>query len=320
MTETELHLPPPRAWVGPLLLLAGGVFIGLAPIGLRLGLDHLGPQAIAFWRYVFAIPLLFILLVAIERRMPARINGYVVLAGTFFALDIALWHWGLTLTTVANATFIVNLGNVCVGFIAWLFLKEKPKPIWFAAVLVAVIGAAALSLGGEPGGKSDIRGDVLAIGAAIMVSGYMLCSKLARNRLGAMDVIFWLTVVEAVVAGFMVIISGESFMPPTLAGFAAPAFLALAAQIGGQGLIIAGLGRTPPPARGSSAQPRTSASERIMTCANNMGTMWRFARNGSTLGHRAISALIGYLNWVASSHTSRPRRSTATVCCAWRSK
>ena len=245
MTETELHLPPPRAWVGPLLLLAGGVFIGLAPIGLRLGLDHLGPQAIAFWRYVFAIPLLFILLVAIERRMPARINGYVVLAGTFFALDIALWHWGLTLTTVANATFIVNLGNVCVGFIAWLFLKEKPKPIWFAAVLVAVIGAAALSLGGEPGGKSDIRGDVLAIGAAIMVSGYMLCSKLARNRLGAMDVIFWLTVVEAVVAGFMVIISGESFMPPTLAGFAAPAFLALAAQIGGQGLIIAGLGRTP---------------------------------------------------------------------------
>ncbi|RIJ17811.1 DMT family transporter [Henriciella mobilis] len=245
MTETELHLPPPRAWVGPLLLLAGGVFIGLAPIGLRLGLDHLGPQAIAFWRYVFAIPLLFILLVAIERRMPARINGYVVLAGTFFALDIALWHWGLTLTTVANATFIVNLGNVCVGFIAWLFLKEKPKPIWFAAVLVAVIGAAALSLGGEPGGKSDIRGDVLAIGAAIMVSGYMLCSKLARNRLGAMDVIFWLTVVEAVVAGFMVIISGESFMPPAMAGFVAPAFLALAAQIGGQGLIIAGLGRTP---------------------------------------------------------------------------
>ena len=223
MTETELHLPPPRAWVGPLLLLAGGVFIGLAPIGLRLGLDHLGPQAIAFWRYVFAIPLLFILLVAIERRMPARINGYVVLAGTFFALDIALWHWGLTLTTVANATFIVNLGNVCVGFIAWLFLKEKPKPIWFAAVLVAVIGAAALSLGGEPGGKSDIRGDVLAIGAAIMVSGYMLCSKLARNRLGAMDVIFWLTVVEAVVAGFIVLISGEAFMPPTLAGFAAPA-------------------------------------------------------------------------------------------------
>ncbi|WP_084396377.1 DMT family transporter [Henriciella aquimarina] len=245
MTETELHLPPARAWVGPLLLLAGGVMIGLAPIGLRYGLDALGPQAIAFWRYLFAIPLLFILLVGIEQRLPRQINRYVVMAGTFFALDIGLWHWGLTLTTVANATFIVNLGNICVGFVAWLFLKEKPKPIWFIAVLVAVAGAAALSLGGEAGGKTDIRGDLMALGAACLVAAYMLCSKLARNRLGAMDVIFWLTVVEAGVAALLVLVSGEAFLPATLSGFAAPAFLALAAQVGGQGLIIAGLGRTP---------------------------------------------------------------------------
>lgn len=245
MTESELNLPTARAWVGPLLLLCGGILIGLAPIGLRVGLESMGPQAIAFWRYAFAIPFLFLLLVGIERRMPARINRYVIIAGTFFALDIALWHWGLTLTTVANATFIVNLGNICVGFAAWLFLKEKPTSIWFIAVLVAVTGAAALSLGGETGGKSDIRGDMLALGAAVLVAGYMLCSKLARNRLGAMDVIFWLTVVEAGIASIVVIISGERFIPETLRGFAAPAFLALAAQVGGQGLIIAGLGRTP---------------------------------------------------------------------------
>ncbi|MEQ9316864.1 MAG: DMT family transporter [Henriciella sp.] len=245
MTQSELHVPPARAWVGPLLLLGGGTLIGLAPIGLRMGLDDLGPQAIGFWRYVLALPFLFALLLLIERRMPARINKYVILAGTFFALDIALWHWGLTLTTVANATFIVNLGNVCVGFAAWLILKEQPKPIWFVAVIVAVSGAAFLSLGGESGGKSDIRGDLLALGAAFLVSGYMLCSKMARGKLGAMDVIFWLTVVEATVAFFIVLASGESFFPATLSGFAAPAFLALAAQVGGQGLIIAGLGRTP---------------------------------------------------------------------------
>ena len=219
--------------------------IGFAPIGLRLGLDSLGPQAIAFWRYIFAIPILLVLLVVIERRGPARINRYVVLAGTFFALDIALWHWGLTLTTVANATFIVNLGNISVGFAAWLFLKERPAPIWFLAVLIAVAGAAALSLGGEAGGKSDIRGDLLALGAACLVSGYMICSKLARNRLGAMDVIFWLTVVEAGVAFLVVIVSGEAFFPATPAGFLSPLFLAFAVQLGGQGLIIAGLGRTP---------------------------------------------------------------------------
>lgn len=234
-----------RLWLGPLLLLLGGLCIGLAPIGLRFGLDTMGPQAIAFWRYTFAVPVLFVLLVGIERRLPKRIDPYVALAGTLFALDIALWHWALTLTTVANATFIVNMGNVCVGFVAWLVLKERPKPVWFLAVALAVIGAAALSLGGEAGGKTNIRGDLLAVGAAIMVAGYMLFSKLARNRLGAMDVIFWLTVTEACVAFFIVLASGERFIPETPQGFAAPLFLALAAQVGGQGLIIAGLGRTP---------------------------------------------------------------------------
>ena len=39
-----------HALAGPLMVLAGGICIGFAPIGLRLGLDDLGPQAIAFWR------------------------------------------------------------------------------------------------------------------------------------------------------------------------------------------------------------------------------------------------------------------------------
>ena len=39
--------------------------------------------------------------------------------------------------------------------------------------------------------------------------------------------------------------NGERFMPETPQGFAAPLFLAFVAQVGGQGLIIAGLGRTP---------------------------------------------------------------------------
>ena len=241
--------PPPapieRHWIGPLMVFGGGVCIGFAPIGLRLGLDDLGPQAIAFWRYAFAAPVLLALVFLVERRAPRQPNRYVLLAGTFFALDMALWHWGLTLTTVANATFIVNLGNVSVGFVAWLFLKERPTNIWFGAVLLAIAGAAALSLGGEAGGKGDIRGDLLALSAALLVSGYMLSSKLARRTLGGLETIFWLTMVEICIAGVIVSLSGEAFFPDDLSGFRAPLFLALVVQVMGQGLIIGGLGRTP---------------------------------------------------------------------------
>ena len=234
-----------KAWYGPLLVLGGGVCIGLAPIGLRLGLDDLGPQAIAFWRYTLALPFLFLLVIATKRRLPAKPNRFVVIAGTFFALDIGLWHWALTITTVANATFIVNLGNICAGLVAWIVLKERPTLIWLIAVMIALIGASALSLGGAADGKSNIRGDLIALAAAALVSCYIVAASVARRTLSGIDTIFWLTAVEIFVAALMVIGFREDFFPASLHGFTVPLFLAIVAHIGGQGLIITGLGHTP---------------------------------------------------------------------------
>ncbi|MEM7661342.1 MAG: DMT family transporter [Pseudomonadota bacterium] len=249
MTSISATAPATDRWWGPLLVLAGGVCVGFAPIGLRLGValgdDGLGPQAIAFWRYVFAAPILFALVALVERRLPARPNRFLFLAGTFFALDIALWHWSLTITTVANATFIVNLGNIGVGLLAWIFLKEHLSKTWLIAVAIALVGAAMLSLGGASEGQGDIRGDALAFAAALLVSGYMLCSKIARRSIGALDAIFWLTITEICVAALVTAISGERFIPATSAGWHAPLVLAVVAHCAGQGFIIAGIGRTP---------------------------------------------------------------------------
>lgn len=227
------------------MVLMGGICIGFAPIGLRFGLDDLGPQAIAFWRYAFAAPVLFLLILMVERRLPGKPNRFVIIAGTCFALEMGLWHWALTLTTVANSTFIVNLGNIAVGLTAWIFLKERPTRIWFFAVLIAMAGAAALTFGGGAEGNADIRGDLLALGAALLVSCYMVASKVARRSLGGLETIFWLTVVEILVGAILVLGFRESFFPAEMSGLLAPLFLALFVQVAGQGLIITGLGHTP---------------------------------------------------------------------------
>ncbi|MEL7033957.1 MAG: DMT family transporter [Pseudomonadota bacterium] len=232
-------------WFGPLMVFLGGACIGLAPIGLRLGLDDLGPQAIAFWRFALAAPVLFLIALVVNRRLPAKPNKFIIIAGTCFASQIALWHWALTLTTVANSTFIVNIGNICVGLTAWIFLKERPTKTWLLAVLIAIVGAAALSLGGAEGGKTDLRGDLLAFAAAILVSCYVVASKVARRTLSGIEAIFWLTFVEMLVAAMIVVGFGEDFFPASLSGLLVPLFLALVVQIGGQGLIITGLGHTP---------------------------------------------------------------------------
>ncbi len=241
-----------RLWLGPLMVGLGAAFVGLAPIGLRLGLDDLGAQAIAFWRYTFALPVIMLLVIIVHKRLPARPNFFIVLAGLFFALDIALWHHALTKTTVANATFIVNLGSVSVGFLAWIFLKDRPQNLWFFAVLLAIAGAAALSLGGARNEVLDpvlratsTRGDMIACVAAFMIASYLLFSKLGRRSMGGLDAIFWLTFVEIGAQGLIVLSTGEAFFPEKLSGFSVPLFLAIFVQICGQGLIIAGIGRTP---------------------------------------------------------------------------
>lgn len=243
-----VSLPPARSWVGPLMVLGGGVAIGFAPIGLRIGVEQfgkeLGPQAIAMWRYVFATPILFALVLLIHRRLPRPPNKFIILAGTFFAIDIALWHWALTMTSVSNATFIVNLGNVGVGVVAWLFLKERPGMPWFVAAALAIMGAAALSLGGKALHTGGLKGDLFALAAACFVAGYMMFSKLGRRNLSGIEAIFWLSVVESIVAFGIVNLAGERVLPLTANGFIVPLLLAIVAHVMGQGLIISGLGWT----------------------------------------------------------------------------
>ena len=246
MTSTPVSGDRSALFSGPMLVLAGGVLIGLAPIGLRLGLEDLGPQAVAFWRFLFATPLALALVFLVEKRAPKRPDPFIILAAIFFALDIALWHAALSITSVANATFLVNLGNIGAGFIAWIVLRDQPRPVWFVAVLIAVLGAAALSLGGANSSahSNGLLGDALAVAAAVFVACYLVAAKLGRRRLSGIEAIFWLSFFETLVAGLMVVLAGEAFLPATLNGFAVPLFLAIAVQIGGQGLIVAGLGHT----------------------------------------------------------------------------
>lgn len=286
-----------RPWLGPLMVLGGGIALGFAPIGLRLGLGDLGPQAIAFWRYLFAIPMLFVLVLAVSRRLPAKPNRAVIFAALFFTLDMALWHWSLTMTSVSNATFIVNLGNVLVGLTAWAFLKERPGLKWAAAALLAIAGAAALSLGGQNLTGGALRGDLFALAAAVFVSFYMLFSKLARRTLGGIEAMFWLSVFETGFAFLVLLASGERILPATLAGFAMPLALAVIVQVAGQGLIISGLGSTDTAVAGILvlAQPVVAAA-----------ISWSLFKEPLTALQGAGAGLILVAVWLAQRQKPRP--------------
>lgn len=231
--------------IGPLFVLLGGIAIGYAPIGLRLAADAgLGPQATALWRYVFAAPLLAVLVIASGRGF-GRPNRAIVIAGVCFALDIALWHEALMRTSVANATFFVNLGNIASGVGAWLLFKERLTLRWVGAALLALPGAALLSFGAAKGGSAHWTGDLLALAAAVLVAGYLLGSRRAREGLTGLQAVFWVTCVEIVAAIGLVSVMGEAFLPAQTSALFWAATLGVGTQVIGQGLILIGVGKTP---------------------------------------------------------------------------
>lgn len=247
MTELIVAEPDPRSrMIGVFLLLVGGLLVGFAAIGLRLSvIGGLGPQTTAFWRFGLALPMILSVFL-VRGKLPSKPSIFAILTGFAFGMDISIWHLSLTMTSVANSTFIVNMGSLFVGFLAWIVLKDRPSVFWGGAVILALIGVYFLSTGKTgTSGSGNIRGDLVALIASCFLSSYFLFGKIARNTMSALDVLFWATLTMCIVAGVMCFFFGEPILPPEPQQLSWPLAIAFFSHFLGQGCIIAGLGRAP---------------------------------------------------------------------------
>ncbi len=246
MTQSASHTGE-SGRTGPLLVALGAAFVGLAPIGARL--SEMGPQATAFWRFLLAAPLLALLLyfkgVPLKRPHP-----FTLIMGASIGLYMCVWHASLEITSVANATFIVNVGSVSVGLLAWAFLKQRPSRLWPIAAIVTLAGAATMSFGGANGGSGNIQGDLIAVVAAFFMASYVMTAGLAQRHQDTFNVMFWGALAAAMAALLASLIVGEKVTPNKLTDLSGPIFLAFFAQFLGQSCIIFGVGKTPPSVAG----------------------------------------------------------------------
>lgn len=131
----------------PALILAN-IILPLGPVLVRL--SDVGPVAAAFWRLTLALPFLFLFaLPGLKAARPgARDVGAMLLAGLFFAADLAAWHLGIPLTKVTNATIFGNMSALLLPLWGLLVLRQRPRPMQAAALLLAALGAAIM-MGGS---------------------------------------------------------------------------------------------------------------------------------------------------------------------------
>lgn len=228
----------------PLAVLVGAAMVlGLAPILVRLA--DTGPTAAAFWRFVFALPLLVLVTARTAGGGLGSPSKPMALAALFFVLDFSFWHYGIVMTSVANATLLCNLAPVVVTLFVWLAWGERPARIFILALVLALAGAAAMAAGasGEQG-SNPLLGDLLSTGTAVWYAGYFLAVSVARRRATAFRVMTWSTLIATPGLLAVSLILGEQIFPASLGGWLACAAMGLM-HIVGQGGVTWALGRVP---------------------------------------------------------------------------
>ena len=114
-------------------LVAGALAIGFSGILARI--SETGPSATGFWRTAPVVPIFWIWVW--WQNKSARDSGgpppalswhdrrILILAGLFFGIDLAFWHWTVQFTTIANATLLSNLNPVVVALASVFLFGER---------------------------------------------------------------------------------------------------------------------------------------------------------------------------------------------------
>ena len=227
-------------------LVFGAVALGFTPIFVRL--TETGPVAAGFWRLALALPLLAPF--AFYFRAPdggGKLNRVIVLAGVFFALDLAFWHYGITFTSVVNATVLANLTPIVVTIAGWWMFRERPARAFLIGLAMGLAGVLIITLAHNSNvapGRNPALGDALALATTVWYAGYFLAVRKARGTHGAWAIMFWSSLVGTVLLSVAMVGLGEDITPETLGGWVACLGLAVV-HVSGQGAIAWALGKLP---------------------------------------------------------------------------
>ena len=283
-------------------LLAGAAAIGASALFVKV--SETGPVATAFWRVALALPVLWAWSVIASRG--SHVAGFaaerrlIVAAGLFFAGDLALWHWSIMLTSVANATLLANLAPIFVALAVWLFYGKRPTALFVVGLAIALAGVSVLLGGDFRAGGGALLGDLLGVATAMFYAAYQFTVTRARSRAATSVIMAWSGLVTAVVLLPLALASGEQLLPHSATGWAKLVGLALISQAAGQSLIAYAMAHL----------PGTFSSVGLLT-QPVIAAALAWVLLGETLGWVEIAGAIVVLAGIRIVHHSELARRTA---------
>jgi drug/metabolite transporter (DMT)-like permease len=227
----------------------GALAIAFSAVLVRLA--DVSPSTAAVFRCAYAVPILFVLARAEDRRhgpRPQRDRRLAAIAGVFFAIDLVCWHHAIEDVGAGLATVLGNLQVAFVPLIAWVVLHERPGARVLATLPLMLSGIVLISGALESGAYGDdpAQGVVFGIATGISYAGFILVLRAGgsdlRRPAGPLFGATWVAAVVALAIGAAV---GDLDLVPSWPAHGWLVTLALTSQVVGWLLIGASLPRLP---------------------------------------------------------------------------
>ncbi len=157
----------------------GVMVVSFSAIFVRLA--ESSPVTVAFFRAVYAVPVLFVL-DAFGRNPPRprrqRLIAYA--AGLILAGNHAAWHAAIELMGAGLATVVGSTHVVIMMAVGWLLLGQRPSRLGIATAPVVMVGVVLISgvVGVQPQGADPVRGVLFGI---LMATCYVAFLLLLRH-------------------------------------------------------------------------------------------------------------------------------------------
>jgi drug/metabolite transporter (DMT)-like permease len=213
-----------RTQVSPRWVLLPAV-TAVATASLFIRLASVPPVAAAFWRAAVAGSVfLFSFAIPTVRRQWQALPLKTVLAvgaATFIiALHNILFISSLAYTSVAAAVVLTSTQPIFTAFFGRLFIHERVSSRSVVGLVGAMTGIAILSL--SKGGQTTLKGNLLAIAAAITVAAFALCARRLRQHTPIVPFMFTVHVASVI---YLFLFAALFAVP--LSGFSVPSWRAL---------------------------------------------------------------------------------------------
>jgi drug/metabolite transporter (DMT)-like permease len=228
--------------LGALVIAFSGILVRLADVS---------PSTAAFFRCLYALPVLALIAWHERRRFgarPWRHRGLAWAAGILLAADLTFWHHSIAAVGAGLATVLGNTQVVFVGMLAWVALGERPEDRSLLAIPIVFLGVTLISgvIGAGAYGEDPALGVAYGLLTGITYALFILILRHAStDQRGPAGPLFDATASAAVFCAIGGIAVGDLDWTPGRESQAWLVLLALSSQVLGWLLISVSLPRLP---------------------------------------------------------------------------